>query len=285
MARCVAGVLSRRHFVEAVGDHIEERGEHDGEQRKRDRAIELRHAQIGQHERQQRRHDGCQRVQAGGADRQRSSAPEPQDGHSTDGECRERGEGQELRYVLGQPQHAFERRREQPRVGRRLEPWPGGDRPQRNDARQRGSRCRRRAAPSGSAEDRHGDDGEGRPPGIHARCPEGQDGKHRQGRKCGGGDPVGLRGIVGNGQVRLDGHERGGERELDGNVDEQRRRPRNCRRPGPRCRSARSPRSRRPRPSRRRATASGAVGPAHRRHLRRRRDRSRGATGWAAGTR
>ncbi len=85
---------------------------------------------------------------------------------------------------------------------------------------------RRRASPSGSAEDRHGDDGEGHPPGIHARGAEGQDGKHRQSRKRGGGDPIGLGGIVGNGQMRLDRHERGGERKLDGNVDEERRRPR-----------------------------------------------------------
>ena len=164
-----SGCLVAGDFFEAVGDHIEERCEHDGEQRKRYRAVELRHAQIGQHERQQGRHDGGKRIQARGADRQRASAPQPQDSHSSDGESRKRREGQELRYVLGQPQHAVQGGREQLRIGRRLEARPGGDRSERDDASQRRGRSRGRAAPGGDGEDRHGDDGEHCPPRIHAR--------------------------------------------------------------------------------------------------------------------
>ena len=41
---------------------------------------------------------------------------------------------------------------------------------------------------------------------------ESQDGKYGQGSQRGGSDPVRLRGIVGNGQMRLDRHEGGGER-------------------------------------------------------------------------
>ena len=60
---------------------------------------------------------------------------------------------------------------------------------------------------------------------VHARGAQGQDGEDGQGGQRGGGDPVGLGGIVGNGQMRLDRHEGGGERQLDGNVNEERRRP------------------------------------------------------------
>ncbi len=137
---------------------IEDGGEHHREQREGDRAVELGDAQVGEHQRQQRRHDGGQRVEAGGDDRQPASAPEAQASSGGDGERRAAGEDEEARDVVGQTQHAFQRRRQQARFGRRGEAGPYRDCRQRDDAGKRSRRGRRRTAP-GSGENDGNDDG------------------------------------------------------------------------------------------------------------------------------
>ncbi len=116
-------------------------------------------------------------------------------------------------------------RREQTRLRRLLEARPERDGRERDDTRERSSGRSRRTAPGGGREDRHRDDGEHRPLRIHARGAEREDGETREGRERNGRDPIGLGGIVGDTKMRLDRHERARERQLNGHVHEQRRRP------------------------------------------------------------
>ena len=57
------------------------------------------------------------------------------------------------------------------------------------------------------------------------RRAERQHGQHRQGRQRRRRDPVGRGLVVGRGKMRLERHEGGGQRQLHGDVHEQRRRP------------------------------------------------------------
>ena len=170
--------------AEAVGGEIEVRREHDREQRERDRAVELRHAQVGQDQRQQRGHDGSERVEAGRGDGQRPPALQPQRRQQADGERGHDGEDHEARDVVGDAQHLGHRRRQQARRRVRRQPRPGRDGAQRDEAGQRRGCRSGGAAPGGERQDRHGDGGENRPLRVEAARAQGQHREHRQRRQC-----------------------------------------------------------------------------------------------------
>ena len=144
MASRVAGVLcGLGQAAEAVGGEIEVGRQHDREQRERDRAVELRHAQVGEDQRQQRGHDGGQRVEAGGGDGQRAAALQAQRRQQADGERGHDREDHEAGDVVGNPQHLGHGGREQARLGIGRQAGPGRDGAERDEAGQRGSRGER----------------------------------------------------------------------------------------------------------------------------------------------
>ena len=230
IARRVAGVLSSvGDFVEAIGDKIEDARERDGEQRKRDGAVELRDPQVGQNQRQQRRHDrgksvkrGC--AQAGGCGRAKAAGWRLRRWRASRGR---RTSGSSTRSQAAAARPPAPVRAVAARAAS-FRPGHAAIAAKRHDACEWSGRGRRRSAPGGRGKNCHDDDREDRPLRIHARGPECQDGQRRQGGKCRAGNPVGLGGIVGCGKMRLDRHEGGGERKLNGDVNEQRRRPEVC---------------------------------------------------------
>ena len=214
-----------RQAAEAVGSEIEEGGEQHREQRERDRAVELRHAQVGEDQGQQRGHDSGKGIERGRRDGQRAAAPQAQRSKRGDGERGNGGENQESRHVVGQPQYLGDGRGEQTRVRRRFEAGPGGNGAERDRAGKGGGRRDRRAAPGGQRQNRHRNRGKQGPLRIVARAGKRQDGQHRQSRQGRRRDPIGGGLVVGRGKMRLERHEGGSQRQLQGDVHEQGGRP------------------------------------------------------------
>ena len=81
------------------------------------------------------------------------------------------------------------------------------------------------AAPGRKGQNRHDDGGERSPLRIEPRSAEGEHGQHRQGGKRDRGDPIRRGLVVRCGKMRLERHAGGGERQLYGDMHEQRRAP------------------------------------------------------------
>ena len=166
--------------AEAVGGEIEVGREHDREQRERDRAVELRHAQVGEDQRQQGGHDGRQRIEAGRGDGQGAAALQAQRRQQADGERGHDREDHEAGDVVGNPQHLGHRWREQAWLGIRHQTGARRQwRQERNDAGQEQRRAAGALRQEVRARIAMAATGEQGPLGVEAAGTQGQHREHR----------------------------------------------------------------------------------------------------------